>query len=236
VLPEIMRHNPTRSNFTSNLGVYRNFISSSWDLHCLPRGLSAISGLATTQTWRSGMKNKHLWFVALIGLLVLVASVGAVAQNRAPERLNFSGLINAYSPQTSTTGPYEVRGTWNLLLRGNSGKADFSATLNMVLSDGWVLTLGDKNFDPSVRGAHTHHVTLRNATVTPITGGFKVNGTATITANGTNNPMISPSPVEVDIVGGTNVKFSNVTLTFGAPASNHFGTEPLPGVVQRPGE
>jgi hypothetical protein len=42
--------------------------------------------------------------------------------------------------------------------------------------------------------------------------------------------------LEVDIVGGTNVKFSNITLTFGLPASNHFGTEPLPGVVQRPSE
>ena len=181
------------------------------------------------------MKNKHLRCVAQIGLLVLVASIGALAQNQASERHRFSGLINAYSPQ-GTTGPYEVRGTWNLQLLGNSGKAEFSAELNMVLSDGWVLTLGAGNFDPSVRGAHTHHITVHNATVTPITGGFKVNGTARITANGTNNPVVSPSPLEIDITGGTNVKFSNVTLTFGAPASNHFGAEPLPGVVQRPGE
>jgi|ERR1022692_1435413 hypothetical protein len=179
------------------------------------------------------MKSKHLRYAAQIGVLVLMASIGALAQNRAPERTKFNGLINAYSPQGST-GPYEVRGTWNLQLRGNSGKADFSAELNMVLSDGWVLTLGGGNFDPSGRNAHTHHITVHNATVTPITGGFKVNGTATITANGTNNSMISPSPLEIDITGGTNVKFSNVTLTFGAPASNHFGTEPLPGVIQRP--
>jgi hypothetical protein len=179
------------------------------------------------------MKSKHLRYATQIGVLVLMASIGALAQNRAPERLKFNGTINAYSPQT-TTGPYEVRGTWNLQLKGS--KADFSAALNMVLSDGWVLTLGGGNFDPSGRGAHTHHITLRNAAVTPITGGFKINGTATITVNGTNNPKVSPSPLEVDIVGGTNVKFSNVTLTFGAPASDHFGTEPLPGVIQRPGE
>jgi len=110
------------------------------------------------------MKNKHLPCVTLIGILLLVVSVGALAQNRAPERRNFSGLINAYTPQ-STTGPYEVRGTWELQLRGNSGKADFSANLNMVLSDGWVLTLGGGNFDPSGRGAHTHHITLHNAVV-----------------------------------------------------------------------
>ncbi len=180
------------------------------------------------------MKSKQLRCAVLIGLLVLVASLGAMAQNRASERLSYDGLINAYSPQTSTTGPYEVRGTWHLQLLGNSGKADFVATLNMVLSDGWVLTLGAGNFDPGGRNAHTHHITLRNAAVTPISNGFKVTGTATITANGTNNPMVSPSPLEVDIVGGTNVKFSNVTMIFGVPASNHFGTEPLPGVVQRP--
>jgi hypothetical protein len=141
------------------------------------------------------MKSKHLRCAMQIGLLVLVASVGVMAQNRVPDRLSYRGLINAYSPQTSTTGPYEVRGTWNLQLQGNSGKADFSAELNMVLSDGWVLTLGGGNFDPSGRGAHTHHITLNNATVTPITGGFKVTGTARITANGTNNPLVFTIPL-----------------------------------------
>ena len=179
------------------------------------------------------MRNKRLSCVAQIGLLILVASICTLAQNRTPERLKFSGVINAYSPQT-TTGPYEVRGPWSLHLKGNAGKADFFAALNMVLSDGWVLTLGDGNFDPNGRGAHTHHITMFNADVTPITNGFRVNGTATITANGTNSTTISPSPLEVDIIGGANVQFSNVTLTFGAPASTHFGTEPLPGVIQRP--
>jgi hypothetical protein len=179
------------------------------------------------------MKRKHLLSAAQIGLLVLMVSVSALAQNRATERLNFNGVINAYSPQTTTTGPYEVRGPWNLHLKGNSGKADFTAALNMVLSDGWVLTLGDGNFDPNGRGAHTHHITMLDATVTPITGGFKVNGTAKVTLNGSPAP-ISPTPLEVDVTGGTTVKFSNVALTFGTPGSMHFGTEPLPGVVRRP--
>lgn len=176
------------------------------------------------------MKSKHLRYAAGVGLLVLVASIGVLAQQGTQGRLKFSGVINAYSPQT-TTGPYEVRGPWNLQLKGNS-KADFFTSLNMVLSDGWVLTLGNGNFDPNGRGAHTHHISMRDAVVTPITNGFKVNGTATITANGTNSTTISPSPLEVDIGGGTNVKYSNVTLTFGTPASTHFGTEPLPGVVR----
>ncbi len=176
------------------------------------------------------MKSKHLRCVAQIGLLALVASIGALAQNRT----HFSGVINAYSPQT-TTGPYEVRGPWSLRLKGNSSKADFFAALNMVLSDGWVLTLGDGNFDPNGRGAHTHHIAMLNADVTPITGGFRVNGTATVTLNGSPAP-ISPTPLEVDITGGTTVKFSNVALTFGTPGSMHFGTEPLPGVVRRGGK
>ena len=41
-----------------------------------------------------------------------------------------------------------------------SGKASFTAALNMELSDGWVLTENNGNFDPNARGAHTHHVTL----------------------------------------------------------------------------
>ncbi|MGA8492592.1 MAG: hypothetical protein WB711_19365 [Terriglobales bacterium] len=178
------------------------------------------------------MKRKHLRCAAQIGLLVLMASIGTLAQNRASQTLKFSGLINAYSPQT-TTGPYEVRGPWNLQLKGNSGKADFFAALNMVLSDGWVLTLGDGNFDPNGRGAHTHHITMLNADVTAITGGFKINGTAIVTLNGSPAP-ISPTPLEVDITGGTTVKFSNVALIFGSPGSMHFGTEPLPGVIRRP--
>lgn len=177
------------------------------------------------------MKSKHLRCAAQICVLVLVASVGVSAQSRTQERTKFSGVINAYSPQT-TTGPYEVRGPWNLQLKGNSSKADFFAALNMVLSDGWVLTLGDGNFDPNGRGAHTHHITMLDADVTPITGGFRVNGTATVTLNGSPAP-ISPTPLEVDITGGTTVKFSNVALTFGTPGSMHFGTEPLPGVVRR---
>ncbi len=177
------------------------------------------------------MKSKHLRCAARIGVFVLIASIGALAQNGASQ-LKFNGVINAYSPQSTTTGPYEVRGPWSLQLKGDSGKADFFAALNMVLSDGWVLTLGDGNFDPNGRGAHTHHITMLNAQVTAITGGFKINGTAVVTLNGSPAP-ISPTPLEVDVTGGTTVKFSNVALTFGTPGSMHFGTEPLPGVVRR---
>ena len=183
------------------------------------------------------MKSRAFeWAAPIIPVLVL-ASIAALAQNATPRR--FSGVINAYSPQTSTTtgttitttGPYEVRGPWALKLKGDSGKADFSAALNMELSDGWVITENNSNFDPNARGAHTHHVTFTEGDVTTTsTGGLLITGTATITLNGNSAP-ISPSPLTIEISGGTDVEFSNITLTFGSPGSKHFGTEPLPGVV-----
>jgi hypothetical protein len=183
------------------------------------------------------MKKRYLWCGAQIALLILAANFAAFAQDQAIEV--FNGVINAYSPQTTTptaTGPYEVRGPWSLRLKKGSNKADFSAALNMELSDGWVLTLGGGNFDPTGRGAHTHHIKLVDADVTWLTtGGFEVNAAmtqmATITLNGSPAP-VSPSPLVIEITGGTSVKYSNITLTFGVPGSNHFGTEPLPGVVR----
>jgi len=182
------------------------------------------------------MKSTYLWFGAQIALVVVAVCIGALSQDQDCA-VSFSGVINAYSPQSSTTGPYEVRGPWSLKLNKDSGKANFSAALNMELSDGWALTLGHGNFDPAARGAHTHHISLVDAEVVWLqTGGFEVNGTmtrmATITLNGSPAP-VSPSPLVIDITGGTSVKYSNITLTFGVPGSNHFGTEPLSGVVRR---
>jgi hypothetical protein len=184
------------------------------------------------------MKSKAFeWTARIIPVLVL-ASIAALAQNATPRR--FSGVINAYSPQTTTTmngittttGPYEVRGPWSLKLKGDSGTAEFSAALNMELSDGWVITANSSNFDPSARNAHTHHLTLVDGVVTtPSTGGLLITGTATVTLNGNPAP-ISPTPVTIAITGGTDVEFSNITLTFGSPGSKHFGSEPLPGVVR----
>lgn len=179
------------------------------------------------------MKSKVFGRMAcLVVFLLLAASIGALAQNPT----QFSGVIDAYSPQTGTTGPYEVHGPWSLQLLPvasslASGKASFTAALNMELSDGWVLTENNGNFDPNARGAHTHHVTLVNADVTWMTNGFQLAGMATITLNGNPAP-VSPSPMVITVTGGSDVKFSNITLTFGSPGSKHFGTEPLPGVVQ----
>src|SRR5271163_30826 len=90
------------------------------------------------------MKSKAICFAASL-VLVLAANMGALAQDAKLERfgslVDFRGQINAYSPQMGTAGPYEIRGPWSLKLDRNTGKAEFSAAVNMELSDGWVLTV-----------------------------------------------------------------------------------------------
>ena len=181
-------------------------------------------------------KKAFGWMVCWFAFLLLSVSIGALAQNPTPTPTQFSGVIDAYTPQTGSTGPYEIHGPWSLQFIPTSsssgpGKASFTAALNMELSDGWVLTENNGNFDPNGRGAHTHHVTLVNVDITRLTNGFQLSGTATITVNGNPAP-ISPSPLVITVTGGSDVKLSNITMTFGAPGSRHFGSEPLPGVVQ----
>lgn len=192
------------------------------------------------------MKSKAFeWTARTIAVLALVASVGAQGQNWSHKDKKFTGVLNSYTPQTTSQpdgttktipGPYEVRGPWSLTLRHDSTKADFSAALNMEFSDGWVLThdpTHPPNFDLATRGAHTHHITLVDGEVSQIANGFQVTGTATFTLSGGPAPVtVSPSPVLIQITGGTEVEFSNITLTFLYPGSNHFGSEPLPGVVR----
>ena len=123
--------------------------------------------------------------VVILTVLVLTASIGALAQDSMPRYL--SGVINAYSPQstngTTTTGPYEIRGPWSLSLNAAGTLASFSAALNMGESDSWVLTQNPINLDPAVRGAHTHHIRLVGK-VTQTATGFQVAGTAVVTLNG----------------------------------------------------
>jgi len=190
------------------------------------------------------MTNKYLRCVTQVGVFVLAVNIGALAQNWTPDRLpeKFSGQINAYTPTTTKapTGPYEIRGSWSMNLKREGTKADFSAAVNMILSDGWVLTNSTvpPNFDPSTRNAHTHHIWMTDAEVTMLpNNAIQVSGTATVTLNGGPTPFAQQSPLTVVITGGgtgpDDVEYSNVTLTFTGPASGHFGTEPLPGVVRK---
>jgi hypothetical protein len=181
------------------------------------------------------MKNKTGW-CAVWGSVVLMgaAATGLLAQTPAPTE--FSGMINDYTPSTSMpAGPWEMRGPWSLTLNTTSGKADFEATLTMELSD---YTRTPSNIDAttgsSSRMQHTHLIQIQGGTVTQIaTGGFEVSGPATITKDGSPAPFAA-STLSVDIIGGTSLEFSNITLQFAGGATGHFGSQLIHGVVGSP--
>ena len=173
------------------------------------------------------------WAVRAFSVLLVGCCGGALAKAQMP--VHYSGLINDYS------GPWEIRGAWALDLHGQSGTADFSAALNM------------ENATADPRTAHTHDIALTNATVTfdatdcptsqvgsatPLTTtAFKIYGTVSLmTGNGQRAPfeLKTPEPTStltVCVTGGSDNPYANVTLQFGPPASNHFGTQAIHGVV-----
>jgi hypothetical protein len=200
------------------------------------------------------MKSRAWWWmVSAVAVAVLAVSIGALAQGPTPR--HFRGLINDYTPGTvagKLVGPYVMHGTWSLDLKGRSGLADFSAAMNMELAEYTVVNGVVTQFDdPETRIPHTHHITMRDATVSDATGscptypaptattnpGFMVTGPAYITGNGGPAPFSKDdtvlSTLQVCVNGGTDVPFSNVTLVFGLPASGHFGSQAIHGVVRR---
>jgi hypothetical protein len=204
------------------------------------------------------MKNKAFpWAVRTF--IIAVLAVTASAQSQAPAPDHFSGLINDYTPATGVAGPWELHGAWSLKLKGESGKADFSAILTMEHDDYWVLAnpttppATPTVDNPGARSPHTHRIIMTDAQVSydpgvcpanspATTGRFVVTGPADIAANGTSAPfqtkdgVTTLSTLQVCISGGTEVAFSNVTLTFAsnAPATGHFGSQPIHGVVRLP--
>jgi hypothetical protein len=159
-------------------------------------------------------------------------------------------------------GPYEMHGKWSLHLSEERGIATFSAEMTMETAD---FANTDPNHDPTKLGPHTHHISvtegvIHNDPTDPInwqtqcptfkpavSHGFVVTGTAYVTGNGGNPPFGNPSQVVICILGGTQnpsltgaqafVEFSNFTMTFamGSPASTHFGTQAINGVVAKCG-
>jgi hypothetical protein len=204
------------------------------------------------------MDSKIFSWAAARGLfLVFAACLGAAAQAQNP--VHFSGIINDFTPAHNAagkaTGPWEVRGTWRLDLKGDSGLANFSAALTMEDSDYWLLINPNPPANPdapATRTPHTHHVSMQGAQVTWLdstnmsdcptssyvpatTTGFMITGPASVTGNG-GYPPFAPqgqqSQLTVCVTGGTQVAFSNITLQFGSPASGHFGSQPINGAVR----
>jgi hypothetical protein len=177
------------------------------------------------------MKNSSLTSaVRVLSLLLLVSGAGALAQDRRP--VHFSGLINDYSPANVKGGPWEMHGQWTLELRPD-GQAesgfvvDFSADMTM---SGYGSTKITANMDGCP--------TVSPATLT----GFHISDTVSlITGNGTNAPFENPngppvSTLQVCITGGDQAPYSvtnsNISLVFGGPATSHFGTQAIHGVVR----
>lgn len=203
------------------------------------------------------MKNKTLASaVRVLSLGLLVSGACALAQDHRPwHSVQFVGLINDYSPSTVKGGPWEMHGQWTMDIyqdgRSESGlAADFSADMTM---SGYGITNGLPDATKGGQGSHTHHIKLTNQTVTtnmdgcpafsPATlTGFQINGTVSlITGNGTKAPFENPdgpptSTLQVCITGGDPVQYSvtnsNISLVFGGPATTHFGSQAIHGVVR----
>jgi hypothetical protein len=190
------------------------------------------------------------WTLRIIAVSVLAVGTGAQAQ--APSPKHFRGVINDYTPATGVAGPWEMYAAWSLMLKGDSGKADFSAVMTMEHSDYWVLANPTTPAtpptvdNPAARSPHTHHITMTDAAVSfdtsvcpansPATtsAGFVVTGQVSITGNGNPAPFEAkgPSTLQVCITGGAEVPFSNVSLVLTGPATGHFGTHAINGVVR----
>jgi len=192
------------------------------------------------------MNGRVLLKLTQMAFLALALSSVVMAQTRT--QVNLRGTINDYNPFSN--GQYEMRGTWSLKVNVAFDKAEFSAALNMEHSDLWMIS--NHTTDTTVRDPHTHHITMKHAQVifdqtyveskcptahyvVATTIGFAVIGMASITGDGGHAPFAPNgelSPLTVCVTGGTQVAFSNVTLVLGSPASNHFGTQPINGVVR----
>ena len=199
------------------------------------------------------MKHRaRRWLLVSSATVASVTGVGGLtlagdSSYYSPPPVHYAGLINDYTPSAAVTkgGPYEMRGRWSLDVDERHGSARFTAAMNMETSD-FGITQGTVNKDdPTTRGAHTHHIVVTDGVVNSdwmtscpkfspaVTEGFVVTGSATITGNGGPAPFGNPSPVTICVLGGGDVKFSNVTIAFGLPASGHFGTQAIHGVVLR---
>ena len=204
------------------------------------------------------MRNQQLKWTAC-GIAVLAAAAVALGErstalahgrDHAPRDLlpdHFAGLLNDHTPSAAVVknGPYEMRGKWELNLDERRGTATFEAAMDMETSD-YGITQGNVDKDnPASRGAHTHHISMTDGVFSddwmsqcPVlapaaTGGFVITGTVFVTGNGSPAPFGNPSPFTVCVLGGESVQYSNVTITFGAPASSHFSTKAIHGVVLR---
>jgi hypothetical protein len=202
-----------------------------------------VQKLSNSQRVRGALAKTGICAIAIT--VVAIALVRAQAPEIRPVR--FSGVINDYTPSTVAGGPYEIHGEWSLDMQKN-GTASFSADLSMETSDYGIS--GATQVDPAnpaTRNPHTHHISMTDATVSSDTSSCPANnppttysalmvtGTATTTGNGGPAPFDAkgPSTLQVCIMGGSQVVYSNLTLVYTGPATGHIGAQPIHGVVRK---
>lgn len=157
----------------------------------------------------------------LVRSLVLVTAVlagGSPINAQQPPPTRVDGIINDYTADLDGQGPWHIVGDWSVVLKGQSGRVDFIASLTMVRSAN------------ATRASHTHHVGIIDGAVTPLANGYRISGNAIITGNG-STAAFSGSRVDVEVTGGALLPLANAKLTFGGGAVGHFGDQALDGVV-----
>jgi hypothetical protein len=177
------------------------------------------------------MKTKLAWGSVFVALTAFAIAANAFYDAPSPTKLE--GVINDFSPQSTTpTGPYLVNGLWTLQFQP-SGKARFFASLNMVRSDLWfVNTPGSDPNSQADRNFHTHHVQVTSGSTQLVGTTLVIEGAATVTSNG--NEVFPGSSVHIEITGGNTVAPSSISLTFVGPVTAHFTDQPYEGVVAMP--
>ncbi len=191
--------------------------------------------------------NCKVWsWTVRVGLaLALAAGVGALAQDLRP--VVFKGTLNDFTPSTVSGGPYEMRGEWSLKIL-SSGAASFTASMTMETSDYGIsdATAVDPT-NPLTRSPHTHYINMTSGTISYDTSvcpsnspattgpGVVITGPVSIAGNGSPAPFESKggSTAQICIIGGSEVEYSNLTLVLTGPATTHFGTQPIHGVVSK---
>ncbi|WP_348264594.1 hypothetical protein P8935_08675 [Telmatobacter sp. DSM 110680] len=187
--------------------------------------------------------------IRALSLLLLAATTCALAQEHKPVHL--TGLINDYVPLLTTVkgSPYEMHGQWSMDLDPEMGTAEFSA--DMTMSSFGKTATGAVDPTQPLQGPHTHHIKVTNARITwnmdgcpayatPTQMGFQISKTVSLlTGNGSNGGFETNPPsstLQVCITGGLDVPFSvtnsNITMVFTGPATGHFGTQAIHGVVR----
>jgi hypothetical protein len=81
----------------------------------------------------------------------------------------------------------------------------------------------------------TYDTSVCPANSPPTTGtGLVVTGTVTTSGNGSPASFESKgaSTIQICVIGGSEVSFSNMTLVYTGPATGHFGTQAIHGAVR----